>query len=179
VAALSESVPGIEPDVRLGFSQPLLEALVAKELDAAILFCPGYQSCLCYQRLSDQQAVAVMHPDHRLAGHASLRMRDLSDEIIAVAPPAIGKGYNTAVGALCRREGVMPRIVESMGYTGPVDFAANETVGITTEFALATVRTSAELVRIPLEACTLPYDRCGTPSASGSRSTQCAPLQPA
>ncbi len=156
--ALRQRAPGIELRVRNDFSQPLAEALTAEGLDAAFLFCPEERPDLAYLRLADEQALAVMHPDHRLAHLATLRVTDLARETLSLAPPAIGHGYNTAVMQLCEREGVTPRTVESPGYLGPAGLAPHETLGVTTATALDGIPTDFELVRIPLQNCTLPFD---------------------
>lgn len=155
--AVQQAAP-IELTVRTDFVQPLVEAFEAQALDAAILFCPEQHACLGYQRLSDQPAIVAMHPDHHLAERTALRIGDLSEEVLVLAPSGEGLGYNAAVLSLCLRDGVMPRTAESVGHLGPAGYAPWETIGITTEVALDGVPIDFELVRIPLAGCTLPFD---------------------
>lgn len=86
--AMQEQAPCVQVAARHDFAHPLIEELTAGQLDAAFVFCPEYRSCLDYQRLADEQAVAVMHPAHRLADRAELQVSDLEGEILMLADPA-------------------------------------------------------------------------------------------
>jgi DNA-binding transcriptional LysR family regulator len=156
--AMRQRATRIDVEHRTDYVQPLIDALVAKELDAAIVHCPERRSELAYQRLSDQPAVVVMSPDHRLAGRRTLHPLEMGEEILALAPPAISRGYNTAVLKLLQSEGVTMRTAESTAYLEPIGFAPNETLAINTEVALDAIPTEVELVRVPLEGHTLPFD---------------------
>jgi DNA-binding transcriptional LysR family regulator len=156
--SMRKHAPRVETEVRIDFTQPLLEGVVAGDLDAAFLYCPEHRSDLCYRRLSDQPAMVVVHPDHLLARSTTLQVGDLSEEILVLAGPGIGRGYNTAVLSLCRGDAVPQRTVEATGYLGPAGYAPHETIGITATVALDGLPIDFELVRIPLEGCTLPFD---------------------
>jgi len=156
--AMWRRAPGVKLAPRQDFTQPLVEALAAGELDAALMFCPEQRDCLDYQRLSDEQALVVMHPQHRLAGRAELQVADLAEEILVLAGPGNGRGYDAAVLALCQQAGVALRTAQACGMLGPSGFAPGQTLGILTQTALGGVRTNFELVRIPLYGATLPFD---------------------
>jgi DNA-binding transcriptional LysR family regulator len=156
--AMRQCAPTVHLEVRHGFVQPLIDGLAAGDLDAAIAFCPEDRPCLAYQRLSDQPAMVVVHPDHRLAKAATLRISDLREEILTVADPSISRGYNSAILSLYQREGITPRTVLSDAYIGPANVAPAQTVGIATKIALEGVPADSELVCIPLLDCTLPFD---------------------
>jgi DNA-binding transcriptional LysR family regulator len=158
VLAMRSQAPRVAVDVRIDFVQPLVEALAAGELDAAFLFCPEQRANLCYQRVTDQQAVAAMRTDHVLAERSVLHMEDLCEAVVVLARPETSRGYNAAVLSLCRREGVSPRTVEATGYIAPPASPPHELVGITTEAALDAVHLATETARVPLEGCTLPFD---------------------
>jgi DNA-binding transcriptional LysR family regulator len=156
--AMWRRAPGVKLSVRQDFTQPLVEALAVGDLDAALLFCPEQRDCLDYQRLSDEQALVVVHPEHRLAGRAELRVADLAEEILVTAGPANGRGYDAAVLALCQQDSVTPRTAQACGMLGPSGFAPSQTFEIATQTALDGIRTDFDLVRIPLQGATLPFD---------------------
>ena len=156
--AMQEQAPGVQVSARHDFAHPLVEELTAGQLDAAFVFCPEYRSCLDYQRLADEQAVAVMHPAHRLADRAELRVSDLKEEILVLAGPGIADGYNTAVLTLCQRAGVTPRTARSAGFLGPVGVGPHETLGVLTQTALDGAHTDFQLIAIPIHGATLPFD---------------------
>jgi DNA-binding transcriptional LysR family regulator len=157
VLALREVVPAIELSIRHDFSQPLVDAVVSTELDAAIVFCAEAHARLAQVRLADEPALVVMHAEHRLAGRTLLRPGELRDEILVLASPAVGRGYNAAVLSLFE-PGSLPRTAESAGYLGPPGHAPEETLGISTEMALDGIPIEFETVRVPLASCTLPFD---------------------
>jgi DNA-binding transcriptional LysR family regulator len=156
--AMRQRVQRLDVEVCTDYVQPLIDALVAQNLDAAILHCPERRGDLAYQRLSDQPTVVVMRPDHRLAGRQMLQASELSEEIVVLAPPAVSRGYNQAVLGLLQGEGVTVRTAESPPYLEPIGFAPNQVLGIISEIALDAIPTEVELVCVPLEGHTLPFD---------------------
>ena len=72
--ALLERTPGIELDMHQDYAQPLVDELLAGRIDAAIVYCPENNPALRYQRLSDQPAVASLHPNHSLGGTSTLSL---------------------------------------------------------------------------------------------------------
>ena len=123
--ALLERTPGIELDMHQDYAQPLVDELLAGRIDAAIVYCPENNPALRYQRLSDQPAVASLHPNHSLAGTSTLSLEDLRDETLVLAQPAIGAGRSHRStdepgvrGARCgrgwvRRRGTAPARIHS------------------------------------------------------------------
>jgi DNA-binding transcriptional LysR family regulator len=158
VRAMRQRAPRVEVELRTDYVQPLVDALVARNLEAAILHCAERRPELAYQRLSDQPTVALMRPDHRLARRQALQLSDISGEIVALAPPAISRGYNEAILALLQRGGRTARTAESTAYLEPIGVAPHEVLGINTEIAMDAIPTEVELVRVPLEGHTLPFD---------------------
>jgi DNA-binding transcriptional LysR family regulator len=156
--AMRQRVGCLDVEVCADYVQPLVDALVAHHLDAAILHCPERRGDLAYQRLSDQPTVIVMHPDHHLAGREMLHASELSEEIVVLAPSSVSRGYNLAVLGLLQREGVAVRTAESPPYLEPIGFAPNQVLAIISEIALDAIPSEVELVRVQLKGHTLPFD---------------------
>lgn len=159
IRAVKVAAPDVRLEIRHDFSQPLTAELVAGELDAAVLYCPARHAALGYQRLTDQPVVAVMHPEHRLAGAATLSIDELRSETVVLAQPRVGQGYNELVLALFAADGPLPATAESQGYLPPAGFEPFETIGLNTEAALEELPALGfELVRVPIPGHSLPVE---------------------
>ncbi|WP_299444114.1 LysR substrate-binding domain-containing protein [uncultured Rhodospira sp.] len=76
------------PDLRLylreALTDTLLEALAAGRLDAVLVATPFDLRGMASVALGDEDVVAALPADHRLAGHATLREDDLAGETVLV-----------------------------------------------------------------------------------------------
>lgn len=137
----------------------LVDRLLEGQVNAAIVYCPEQRPDLRHERLSDQPALAVMHPEHRFVSRSSLTVADLGSEVLVLAEPAIGACYNSAVLALFQRAGDAPETTYINGYLPPRGYDPASMIGVTTEVALYGVPPSSfERVCVPISDQTLPFD---------------------
>lgn len=84
--------PQVRVGLRTGASNDLVAGIVAGDLDVAFLGLPGTKAPAGVQshELARERLVAVLPPDHHLAGRKRLRLADLADE------PSVDFPYGTA-----------------------------------------------------------------------------------
>jgi DNA-binding transcriptional LysR family regulator len=110
LAAFHAAHPAIELTVREDLSIVLEAALRHDELDMAFLTIGADQQHdqLASHRLAAEDLVAIVSPGHSLGGRASLRLRDLRDEVfVAFRPGATIRGQ---VEEAALRAGFVPRV---------------------------------------------------------------------
>ena len=80
IAAFHKRYPTVEMDIKTGSHDAISKALIAREIDVGVLPDVIQDARLRRERLVRQDVVAIVHPDNRLAGRASVSCADLMRE---------------------------------------------------------------------------------------------------
>jgi LysR family transcriptional regulator for metE and metH len=78
--AFQANFPRVEVEIVVEATRRPIEALLAGELDLAIVSDPPAQSGVAARPLFEDELVAILSPSHRLAGRRSLSPRDFAAE---------------------------------------------------------------------------------------------------
>jgi DNA-binding transcriptional LysR family regulator len=89
--------PGVHVARRDELSGPLVEELRARQIDAALAFCPPRHDDLAYEPIRDAELVVMVASAHPLAGRVSVSLAELRDESFLVpshaAAPAVRRRF--------------------------------------------------------------------------------------
>ncbi|HXP93540.1 MAG TPA: LysR family transcriptional regulator [Candidatus Binatia bacterium] len=100
------------PGVRFTFSQDnsaiLERELAAGELDLCFMATDLNNASLASRKVTEQELVLIVPPDHRLAGRRSIRLRDVSGEPFVSFKP--GHAMRQFVDDLCAAAGFDPNV---------------------------------------------------------------------
>jgi DNA-binding transcriptional LysR family regulator len=105
------SYPDIEVSLEERQSTELAAALREGRLDAAFVRPPLKTSGgLTFTLLEEEEMVVVVPSGHPLAGHTSLKLRDLVEETFILYPRSARPGLADAIVAACERAGFTPKV---------------------------------------------------------------------
>jgi LysR family transcriptional regulator for metE and metH len=122
-------------------------ALLAGELDVAIISCPPRNKSLRSTPMFEDELVLVMAPGHRLAASSHVQPRDLADETVLIYPP---REESTLLRKILQPAGVEPqRVLEVPLTEAIIEMAAAGTgIGFLARWAVAPqVETGRVVVR--------------------------------
>lgn len=104
----SAAYPGIEVIVHEDTTEQLAAAVLAKEIDLALVSLPVERAGLVTEEFFDEPLVVALPKDHRLARRRALTLDDLSEEAFIL----MKEGHCLAGQALqfCRLNGFAPRV---------------------------------------------------------------------
>jgi LysR family transcriptional regulator for metE and metH len=122
-------------------------ALLAGELDVAIISCPPRNKSLRSTPMFEDELVLVMAPGHRLASSSHVQPRDLADETVLIYPP---REESTLLRKILQPAGVEPqRVLEVPLTEAIIEMAAAGTgIGFLARWAVAPqVETGRVVVR--------------------------------
>jgi DNA-binding transcriptional LysR family regulator len=164
-AALRRRHPGIRLRVRQASSRPLLNDVLAGELDLAIGMCVHVTPDLVAQRLKDEPVVVAVAVGHPLAARQRVPIEDLRDETFALDDPLDGPDYNAAVISLCARHGFTPTPYSGASYHDAWEDAVvqHRCVGFTTRSAVQAAHRDIRLLELD-PASTFPLDLLWRPN---------------
>jgi DNA-binding transcriptional LysR family regulator len=156
VEAYHARYPAVDVSVREAMTEPLLDQLLAGELDGALGLAPSRIPSLTYTHVHDEPLSVWLHSAHPLAGRPELELSDLEGVRVTLVGGrgAERSGYNAAVRNLFAAAGVRP------------EFAGTEHLfparaGIEPDYLGISGRHDfpPDVVRVPLAgALTLPYE---------------------
>jgi DNA-binding transcriptional LysR family regulator len=111
VRALREALPGVDVSVRGEMLAPAqIAALLAGEIDLALLRPPVEQSGVVVQTVRRDRLLVALPDGHPLATRQELRIKDLRDQEF-VAHAGHGRSVmNTVLTAICADAGFVPRV---------------------------------------------------------------------
>jgi DNA-binding transcriptional LysR family regulator len=145
VAAFRASCPDVSLTLVEGLVRDLVVQLAAGELDVAIVTsaADGLLDGLTLRHIVDDRMFVAMHPSHRYAGHAQVRLADLAaDDWIA--------GRHRPEGTLLASAGFQPRIAYVIGeWVAKQGFVAAG-LGITLIPSLAVSSVRPDIALVPL-----------------------------
>ena len=104
-----EKYPGIQVELREESSPGLAQALLALEIDGAIIDEAGLVEGLIGEKLFTEPLYLAVPPDHRLAGTGIAALSSLAEEPIILMKQ--GHGFSTIVRRALEDAGVTPRVV--------------------------------------------------------------------
>ncbi|MGL6094955.1 MAG: LysR family transcriptional regulator [Fimbriiglobus sp.] len=133
-------------------TERLLEALLAGELDVGVMALPIRDDRLHVEKLFSESLLLAIPSDHRLAGHETIRLKDVAEEPFLVLDGL--HCFGDQVFSLCRRAGGFePRVVCKGEQLGTLLEMVAVGVGVTVvpEMAAA-AETSKKRVYRPLAA---------------------------
>jgi len=148
--AFHESFPRVEVEIAVDATRRPVEALLAGELDLAIVSHLPAQPALSTKGLFDDELVAILSPDHRLAGRRSLSPRDFTSEhLITYSVPV---RQLTVFQQFFNPSGVTPARVSRVELTEAIIemVKANLGIAVMAHWAAARHLNAASLKALPL-----------------------------
>lgn len=114
VRAFRDSYPDVHVELMEMNSPSLEAALAAGEIDLAVLHPPLATPGLTVHALPEEPFMLALPANHRLAAEKVIRIADLAEEPLLIAPRRIGPSIYDRVIALFRAEGISPRITQEV-----------------------------------------------------------------
>jgi len=142
-----DQYPQVDIDIKPQFTDDPLQALLEGMIDLAICTDGDVPAGLRSEFLFEDQYMAVLPRDHRLAGRAYLNPRDFTDEHVIL----YSAGHSQFADRFLRPHGVTPARGTSVTLTGAIIEMVKAGLGITVLTNWVYDRQSSpELVAIPL-----------------------------
>jgi len=105
--------PEVELHLQEGHSPGLIEALTRGTLDFAFVRPPfPLDPEVQFDILAEEQMMAAVPLDHRLAAKTQIVLADLSEERFVLYPRAVRPGLSDSVVAACQKSGFEPMVVQ-------------------------------------------------------------------
>jgi DNA-binding transcriptional LysR family regulator len=101
--------PNVEMQKREELSGPLIAAVQAGELDAALVYCAERLDGVDYQPVKHQELVAIVPEPHPLAARGSAALADLANECFLMPRETLAPGFRAAIERLCLEAGFSPQ----------------------------------------------------------------------
>lgn len=112
VQQFRKTYPDIGLTLRDMHSKQQWEALKSGLVDIGVSREVGDGSTLSHEVLGYQNFVAVLPPDHPLAGERDISVADLAHDPFVLFHPSIAPGLYHQINALCIRAGFQPKVVQ-------------------------------------------------------------------
>ncbi|MBP1846044.1 DNA-binding transcriptional LysR family regulator [Rhizobium petrolearium] len=135
VRAFRHQYPQVEVELFEMNSPSLETALMTGTIDLAVLHPPLANPDLAIRGLPDEPLVLALPSGHPLASRAEIRIADLAEEPLLIAPRGIGPSIYDRVIALFQVEGISPHIVQEV--TPMTTLAGLVAAGVGTGFVTA------------------------------------------
>lgn len=142
--------PGVEVAIAVEATRRPVEALLAGELDVAIVSELPTQTAVNSRALFEDELVAILSPEHRLAGRRILAPRDFAAEHLITYGVPIAK--LTVFNQFLNPSGVAPERVSRVELTEAIVemVKANLGIAVMARWAIARHLSSASLKAVPL-----------------------------
>ncbi|MFH0296447.1 LysR substrate-binding domain-containing protein [Bradyrhizobium sp. 31Argb] len=100
--------PGVRVELREVVPATLVDAVLAGQFDAAIMFNPGPIRGLETQTIYRERLCLAVHVSHPLADHEVVRAKQLNGEPLIAVPTDVAPKLREAIAAYCRSGGFEP-----------------------------------------------------------------------
>jgi len=150
IAHYQERYPGVQFQMMVGSTAPLLTALMADETDLLLAHDPPSSDLLNVIESIKQPLCAMMRPGHPLANRKTLRLADCQPYPVALGPETFGS--RKLINTLLARSRMSLKVAMEAGAVQPQKVFARDTDAICFQYQIGTVREArtGELVAIPL-----------------------------
>ncbi|MDK3019209.1 LysR family transcriptional regulator [Pseudodonghicola flavimaris] len=138
--------PGVEVKIEMGSWGRIVEAVAEGRVDVGVLPEPPEQERFRRRRIQSQSVVAIVHPDHPLAGRPMVSCADLAAERLIFR--TAGSSTQRVVDDGFRRAGVAPRPSIVMDTRDGVLDAVSHDLGVGFMWSKGASR-QAELTQLP------------------------------
>jgi DNA-binding transcriptional LysR family regulator len=91
-------------------SLDLEEAVLRGRIDAGFIHPPVTNSQLVFEKVTDEEVLAVLNTAHPLARHRRIALADLATEPFILFPRQIAPACYDGIQAFCQREGFTPNV---------------------------------------------------------------------
>jgi DNA-binding transcriptional LysR family regulator len=98
--ALDERLPSLTVEVIELAGDDIVDAVVRGAADAGLLLCPPASEDIETKALRRDLAVAVVRPEHPLAGRATVTIAELADYHLVLRPRSVSKGAHDVILAM-------------------------------------------------------------------------------
>ena len=110
--ALAERLPDLKVATRVLSASAIVAQVGDGTIDAGIVRCPPATEGVEAHVLRRERQGVLMRHDHALAQHATAELAALEAEVLLVHPRDENPGHYDALLALCRANGLEPRLLE-------------------------------------------------------------------
>src|SRR5262249_21664074 len=129
IGEFRKTYPGIEYDLQVMGSIKALMAVAHEECDVGLVFEPTVHAGVIQESSFVDPVVAVMPPDHPLAGKKTLSIREVSEHRIAMLDET--HVTNVMLTRAYAKEGLKPRVDITLSHVGLIATYAREGLGLT------------------------------------------------
>lgn len=150
IARYQERYPGVQFQMQVGSTAPLMTTLIADEVDLLLAHDPPSSDMLNIIESIKQPLCAMMRPDHPLATHRVLRLADCQPYPIALGAATFGS--RRLIDTLLTKSRLSLRVVMEANAVQPQKVFARDTDAICFQYQVGTWRDARDeqLVSIPL-----------------------------
>lgn len=107
-----ERYPGVVLELVELISTPQEEALTSGRIDVGFLYPPVEEGGIATEVISEEQLVAVLPADHRLASRDRVPLAELSGEPFVMMPRRNRPALHDRIVGECRRAGFSPGVIQ-------------------------------------------------------------------
>ena len=146
-----QKFPAVEFELVVEATDNPFEALLEGKLDLAIACTPVRNRKIRYTPLFTDEMVAIVSPEHRMAGKVFAEPRDFADETLFLFPP---KSESSLLNEILAPAGVSPRRIQEVTLTEVIIEMVRGGLGVAAvaRWAVAPHLASGAVVGIPLTA---------------------------
>ena len=150
IARYQERYPGVQFQMQVGSTAPLMAALIADEVDLLLAHDPPSSDMLNIIESIKQPLCAMMRPGHPLATRTTLRLADCQPYPIALGAATFGS--RKLIDSLLTKSRLSLRVTMEANAMQPQKIFARDTDAICFQYQVGTLREArdGELVSIPL-----------------------------
>jgi LysR family transcriptional regulator, regulator for metE and metH len=144
-----QKFPAVEFELVVEATDNPFEALLEGELDLAIACTPVRNRKIRYTPLFEDEMVAIVSPEHRMAGKVFAEPQDFADETVFLFPP---KSDSSLLNEILAPAGVSPRRIQEVTLTEAIIEMVRGGLGVAAiaRWAVAPHLASRAVVGIPL-----------------------------
>jgi DNA-binding transcriptional LysR family regulator len=131
IRAVRDARPGLELELVEGSTADLVEALLARRVDAAFVRPSGALPEALHARvLAREPLVAAVPSGHPLAGRRSVRPATLFEEPLLLPSPHLGSSLGALIDRLALEHGARPRVVAHASHVASLVHLAATGMGV-------------------------------------------------
>ena len=150
ITRYQERYPGVQFQLLIGTTAPLMAALLEDDADLLLAHDPPSSDLLSVIATIPQPLCAMMRPGHPLAGRGSMRLADCQPYPVALGPETFGS--RKMINTVMAKSRLSLRVVMEASAVQPQKIFVRDTDAICFQYQIGTMREarSGELVAVPL-----------------------------
>lgn len=123
--------PQVRVDTRSSYTDRILDDIEGGAIDVGFVVGPVRRDGIAVRTIHRHRYVAVLPPDHRLAGRRSLELAELKAEPFVFGRRATWGPYLQKIESLCQQAGFAPDVVQEADWSESIFAFVRAGIGIT------------------------------------------------